>query len=143
MPAKVIYEKKFSKDPIAEELMRRKQADAFNDYQGKFSSFQEMLYDIEKHTTYIPIPCKLRKRNRFIEAAIALSDYYEIDLIIFQSKGQVLATYSFDICTGIKNLHKIMDMVDEFDFFPDINGHKICMTLNYYTHKIVHKHADP
>ena len=143
MTTKTIYEKTFPKDPILEELAQWRRADAFNDYQGQFSSFQEMLRDIENNTIYIPRPYKIRNRKRFIKAAIAFSDLYEIDLVIMQSKGHILATYSFDICTGIRDLCKVMHMADEFDFFPDMNGHKICMTLNYYTHNIIRKKYSP
>ena len=139
MMPNVIYEKHFPKDPVLEELSKRQYADEFNEQQAKYPSFSEMIADLERNTTYTPRPYRIRHRNRFIQAAIALSDFYEIDLCITQNTGMISATFYFDPCTAMHNLNNIMGIADEFEFLTSIHGHEICMTLNYYTHKIVRR----
>ena len=137
MFSQVIYEKQFPKDPVLEALLKQQAADEYNAQQSQYPSFRAMLADLERHTTYIPRPYRLKNRKRFINAAIALSDRYEIDISIMQSRGVISATFYFDPCAGIHNLNNIMGMADEFEFLTNIHGYEICMTLNYYTHKII------
>lgn len=137
MFSQVIYEKSFPKDPVLETLQKQEAADSFNEQQGKHPSFLAMMENLERNTTYIPRAYRLRNHKRFIDAAIALSEFYEIDLTIMQSNGLISATFYFDSCAAMHNLNKVMGMADEFEFLTNIHGHDICMTLNYYTHKII------
>ena len=138
MFSKIIYEKTFPKDPVLEALLKRPSDDFSNEKQAEFDSFLAMLKERARHTTYIPRPYRIKNRKRFINAAIALSDLYAIDLTITQCKGITMATFYFDACAAMVNLNNIMGMADEFDFMTNIHGHDICLTLNYYTHRIVH-----
>ena len=137
MFSKIIYEKTFPKDPILEALKQQESADLFNEEQAQYPSFLSMMLCRELQTTYIPRPYRIRNRKRFINAVIALSDFYEIDLTVMQSRGLISATFYFDICAGMHNLNNIMGMADEFEFLTNVREHDICMTLNYYTHKII------
>ena len=137
MFSKTVYEKTFPKDPALIALEKQRSADLFNRRQAQYPSFHLMLLDEELRTTYIPRPYKIRKRKRFIDAAIALSDHHQIDLTIVQSKGLVMATFYFDMDVHIQNLSKVMGMADEFTFLTNIRSHHICMTLHYYTHQII------
>ena len=138
MFSKIIYEKSFPPDPVLEALLKQQSADLYNEEQANFPSFQAMLEERERHTTYIRRPYRIRNRKRFINAAIVLSDFYEIDLTITQCKGIIMATFYFDACAAMANLNNIMGMADEFGFMTNIHGHDICLTLNYYTHRIFH-----
>ena len=137
MFSKLIYEKVYPKDPVLEAILKQQSADSFNDEQAQYPSFLSMMLCRELQTTYIPRPYRIRNRKRFIKAAIALSEFYKMDLTIMQSKGLITATFYFDIGAGMHNLNKVMGMADEFDFMTNIHGHDIGMSLNYYTHKIV------
>lgn len=137
MFAQIIYEKTFPKDPALEALQKQQAAVSFHEQQGKFPSFPDMMADLERKTTYIPRPYRIRRRKRFIHAAIALANFYGIDLTVTQSKGLISATFYFDACAGMQNLSNLMGMADEFEFLTNIHGCDICMTLNYYTHKII------
>lgn len=137
MFSKLIYEKVYSKNPVLEAVLKQQSANSFNEEQAQYPSFLSMMLCRELQTTYIPRPCRIKNRKHFINAAIALSEFYEIDLTITQFKGLICATFYFDACACMQNLHKVMGMADEFDFMTNIHGHDIGMSLNYYTHKIV------
>ena len=137
MFSKTIYQKTFPKDPFLEALEQQQAADDFNEEQANFPSFRQMMLFRELQTSYIRRPYRIRNQQKFIDAVIALSDFYKIDLTIQQFKGMVSATFYFDACAGMHNLNKVMGMADEFEFLTNIHGHEICMTLNYYTHTII------
>ena len=139
MCSTIIYERVFPKDPVLEELEQQRSADAFNAQQAQYPSFSDMMADVARNTAYIPRPYRIRCRKRFINAAIAFSDFYKIDLTVTQNPGMVSATFYFDPCAGIRDPNHIMGMADEFEFLTNIHGHEICMTLNYYTHKVTRR----
>ena len=64
MQNKLIYKKRFPKDPILETLEKQEQADAYNAFQGQFATLTEMLDHIEQATMYTPLPYKISCRKK-------------------------------------------------------------------------------
>ena len=132
---KTLYKKNFPLDPVLERIMKQKEADETNAFHAKFSSLTEMLDYLEQNTVYTPLPYKIRNRERFIRAAIELSEQYEIDVEILQFKGYIRADYSLKSGTFFRKLNTLMAMGDEFNFYARNDGISIDFSITYFTHR--------
>ena len=135
MLAKLLYTKRFLKEPIWEDPVQQQKAGATNDSQPPPHSLSEMIAALEEKTTYTPLPNRIKNREKFIQAAIELSEVYELDVDIVQQKGAVCATYLLDYVAAFRNINPLMTMGDEFFFSAHKNGLKISFSVTYYTHQ--------
>ena len=74
-----------------------------------------------KDVTFVPLPDRIKNSEKFIEMAIELSEYYEIDIIIKRYHDSINVNYYFD-GGSIRNINNLFGMADEFSYGKDVLG---------------------
>lgn len=130
----VIYQKKFPKweMPSDEELAESK---VDTDEPKERLTFEQIMEQIYKDVTYVPIPERAEEAKSFIRKAIEVSELYEMDVKIERQTTHISVTYYFDFGGGMKALTDIIGMADELAFFGRKDKeYDIVMSLDFYTH---------
>lgn len=91
------------------------------------------MAEIFKDVTFTPLPERIKNCELFIEKAIELSEYYEMDVVIKRYDDSVSVHYFFD-GGSIRNINQLLGMADEISLWKDVLGYNIELTLTYYTH---------
>ena len=99
-------------------------------------SAKEFFDNLEASITLVPLPEREEGAKRFIEAAMEISDLYELDIEIRQLDRCISVDLTFDIGAGLKGLNKIFAMADEFGFDTQNEGMSVIVTLEYCTHAV-------
>ena len=132
----VIYEKKFPKweMPSEEELSECK---VDTDKPKERLTFEQIMEQIYKDVTYVPMPERTEEAKAFIRKAIEVSELYEMDVKIERRTTHISVTYYFDFGGGMKALTDIIGMADDLAFFGrKDNEYDIVMSLDFYTHTV-------
>ena len=132
----VIYEKKFPKweIPSEEELAECK---VDTDKPKERLTFEQIMEQIYKDVTYVPMPERTEEAKAFIRKAIEVSELYEMDVKIERRTTHISVTYYFDFGGGMKALTDIIGMADDLAFFGrKDNEYDIVMSLDFYTHTV-------
>ena len=132
----VIYEKKFPKweMPSEEELSECK---VDTDKPKERLTFEQIMEQIYKDVTYVPMPERTEEAKAFLRKAIEVSELYEMDVKIERRTTHISVTYYFDFGGGMKALTDIIGMADDLAFFGrKDNEYDIVMSLDFYTHTV-------
>ena len=132
----VIYEKKFPKweMPSEEELAECK---VDTDKPKERLTFEQIMEQIYKDVTYVPMPERTEEAKAFLRKAIEVSELYEMDVKIERRTTHISVTYYFDFGGGMKALTDIIGMADDLAFFGrKDNEYDIVMSLDFYTHTV-------
>ena len=99
-------------------------------------SAQGFFAKLEESITLAPLPGREENAKQFIEAAMEISAFYELDIEIKRSFGCISVDLAFDTSSGLKGLNRFFGMADEFSFFTGIKGRDLIITMRYYTHAV-------
>lgn len=133
MSAEIIYEKKYPRIDMIEELMQI-DAETMDESVEPTPTFEEMIQKIQSNTTYVLMPERIKASEKFIQTAIEVSELYELDTKIERHFDRISVTYSFDCCGGLCYINRVFGMADQFSFFKDIYGRDITISLDFFTH---------
>ena len=138
MKKAVIFERKYPKldyDSIMNEYLGTDHSD-YDPSPG----FSEYIENIEKTTTLVLIPHRKTASQNFIEAAISISEDFEIDTVISTYDSYISVELSFDCCGNMAFLKPLFCAADDYSFFANINSHDITISLDFYTHAVIRNH---
>lgn len=120
---KVIYEKKFPKqDWLGETEQNCVDAEhcAFPDKPVTAASILEWK---ARNTVYILIPGRQKAVRQFISTAIRLFECVTVSLM-------------FEARPGMGYLKEVIRYADNINFFANVNGYEIIISLDCYTHAV-------
>ena len=100
-------------------------------------SFEEIMQKIQANTTYVLMPERIKASADFIQAAIEVSELYELDTKIERHFDHISVDYSFNCCGGLRDINRVIGMADQSSFFKDIFGWDITISLDFFTHAVV------
>lgn len=63
---------------------------------------------------------------------------YELDTRIERHTDHISVNYSFNCCGGMRHMNRIFGMADQFSFFKDVDGWDITISMDYFTHTVIH-----
>ena len=134
--AKIIYERTYPIQSYDEQIDIENGCGLFRNEtveEMKYEEIEEMLFrDIE----YVLLPEREQSAIRFIALAKELSEAYLLDIRIKKLKDHINAIYFFNSAGGMGFLKEIIVLADNIDFFTNINGYEIGLSLDYYTHAV-------
>ena len=133
---KVIYEKKFPKqDWLGETEQNCVDAEhcAFPDKPVTAASILEWK---ARNTVYILIPGLQKAVRQFISTAIRLSEENQIDIKIVRNFECVTVSLMFEARPGMGYLKEVIRYADNINFFANVNGYEIIISLDCYTHAV-------
>ena len=133
---KVIYEKKFPKqDWLGETEKNCVDAEhcAFPDKPVTAASILEWK---ARNTVYILIPGRQKAVRQFIRTAIRLSEENQIDIKIVRNFECVTVSLMFEARPGMGYLKEVIRYADNINFFANVNGYEIIISLDCYTHAV-------
>ena len=133
---KVIYEKKFPKqDWLGETEQNCVDAEhcAFPDKPVTAASILEWK---ARNTVYILIPGRQKAVRQFIRTAIRLSEENQIDIKIVRNFECVTVSLMFEARPGMGYLKEVIRYADNINFFANVNGYEIIISLDCYTHAV-------
>lgn len=133
---KVIYEKKFPKqDWLGETEQNCVDAEhcAFPDKPVTAASILEWK---ARNTVYILIPVRQKAVRQFIRTAIRLSEENQIDIKIVRNFECVTVSLMFEARPGMGYLKEVIRYADNINFFANVNGYEIIISLDCYTHAV-------
>jgi len=130
--SKVIYENKV---PPFDYEKAKEEAETIElppDYKRPFDTPEEMEEWAAKDLTFRPLPQRAKVAKQFVNKAIEISEQYEIETVIQEFIDHYSVSYYFDYCPFGRFLKGLILFADEIDIMSDVNGYKICLTLEYY-----------
>lgn len=133
---KIIYEKKFPKqDWLGETEQNCVDAEhcAFPDKPVTAASILEWK---ARNTVYILIPGRQKAVRQFISTAIRLSEENQIDIKIVRDFECVTVSLMFEARPGMGYLKEVIRYADNINFFANVNGYEIIISLDCYTHAV-------
>lgn len=133
---KVIYEKKFPKqDWLGDTEQNCVDAEncAFPDKPVTAASILEWK---ARNTVYILIPGRQKAVRQFISTAIRLSEENQIDIKIVRNFECVTVSLMFEARPGMGYLKEVIRYADNINFFANVNGYEIIISLDCYTHAV-------
>ena len=93
MSVEIIYEKKYPRiDPIEE--MKQIELEMADEPEEPTPSFEEIMQKIQANTTYVLMPERIKASEDFIQAAIEVSELYELDTKIERHFDHISVNYS-------------------------------------------------
>lgn len=103
MSVEIIYEKKYPRiDPMEE--MKQIELEMADEPEEPTPSFEEIMQKIQENTTYVLMPERIKASENFIQAAIEVSELYELDTKIERHFDHISVNYSFNCCGGLRYL---------------------------------------
>ena len=133
---KVIYEKKFPKQDCLGETEQNcvdVEHCAFPDKPVTAASILEWK---ARNTVYILIPGRQKAVRQFISTAIRLSEENQIDIKIVRNFECVTVSLMFEARPGMGYLKEVIRYADNINFFANVNGYEIIISLDCYTHAV-------
>ena len=99
-------------------------------------SAKEFFNNLEASITLAPLPEREEGAKRFIQSAMEISGFYELDIEIRRLDSCISVDLTFDIGAELKGLNKVFAMADKFGFNTKNEGMNVIVTLEYYTHAV-------
>ena len=92
MSVEIIYEKKYPRiDPMEE--MKQIELEMADEPEEPTPSFEEIMQKIQANTTYVLMPERIKASEDFIQAAIEVSELYELDTKIERHFDHISVNY--------------------------------------------------
>ena len=89
-----------------------------------------------RNTVYILIPGRQKAVRQFISTAIRLSEENQIDIKIVRNFECVTVSLMFEARPGMGYLKEVIRYADNINFFANMNGYEIIISLDCYTHAV-------
>lgn len=135
---KVIYEKKFPKqDWLGEaETEQNCMAAEHSAFLDKTVTVASILEWKARNTVYILIPRRQKVVRQFIRTAIRISEENRIDIKIMRNFECVTVSLMFEAQPAMSYLKEVIRYADNINFFANVNGYEIIISLDCYTHAV-------
>ncbi len=139
--SEIIYEKHYPHKSFEEEMKEleeyQKELESSPDYvPSPTPTFEEFYKELVENTTLVALPKRIEQADDFIQLAIRTGEAYEFDTKILQSDCNIMVYYFFDGGSELLMLMPIIKMADCISVEPNMNGFKIQLCLDYYTHAV-------
>ena len=85
---------------------------------------------------YILISGYQKAIRQFISTAIRLSEENQIDIKIVRNFECVTVSLMFEARPGMGYLKEVIRYADNINFFANVNGYEIIISLDCYTHAV-------
>lgn len=134
MVGKVLFQKQYPREDLNEssnEIDEKQIA-----FQKELPSSEGFIDHLLESITLEPLPQKEEGVERFIQSAIEISDFYELDIEIRQFSAHVRVNLSFDCGASLKGMSQVFAMADELSFATGIKGRDLTVSMDYYTHAV-------
>lgn len=131
---KVIYEKNYPREDPEEEMEKIK-SEALSD-SDVVPPFEEFLKEMYENRVYVLMPERTRTTKCFIQAALEISELYEMDTKITEHFDHISVDYSFAAAGGMRYLREVVKYADEISFFVNSKNYEITISLDFYTHRV-------
>lgn len=135
---KIIYEKKFPRqDWLGKAKVEQNCAVAEHSaFLNKPVTVASILEWKARNTVYFFIPGRRKAVRQFIRTAIRLSEENQIDIKIVRNFECVTVSLMFEARPGMGYLKEVTRYADDINFFANVNGYEIVMSLDCYTHAV-------
>ena len=133
LESKVLYEKSYPPFNWRKAKKEVKKLD-FQIEAPHFDTIEDFAEYAYKDMTFEPIPERQKAAKIFIDRAIEISEFYEMDIIIEERFDQVSVCFNFEFCPNGDFLKPLFLMADNFEIIPISKKHRISLLLTYYTH---------
>lgn len=139
--SEIIYEKHYPHLTFEEEMEEfrkyRKELESSPDYVPEpTKTFGEFYKEMVENTALVALPKRIEQADAFIQLAIRTGEAYEFDTKILQSDCNIMVYYFFDGGPDLLMLMPIIKMADCISVEPNMNGFKIQLSLDFYTHAV-------
>lgn len=134
----IIYEKRYPKESMENFI-------ALTDWlnrelsQKPVPSFDQFQKRLEEDYIYILIPHRQRIAKKFVWIAREISELYELDVKITKHVSHISVDYYFGATSCMRYLKDVIKFADDISFFANIEGYKIVLCLDCYTHAVYHR----
>lgn len=141
MDCKVIFQKTYPRIeafPNEEDLIQVVEQDIETipaDQESATSAHNFLKKEMEERVS-VMLPEHLEQQKHFIDTAIALSDYYQIDLIIMEKVDCITVKFSFDCSESVPRMKELFLLAEDITSTAGPNVLDIQIILEYYTHAI-------
>ncbi len=135
MKKEIIYKKNYEHKEIYEEISDLSLPDELT---LSAEDYLKLLEEVYNNTKYVLIPERTETGKEFIKTATKISQMYEIDTEIYRKDGCITIIYAFDALLGGNNIGQLFNMADKIFFFRGENNFNFTVTLDFYTHAVVH-----
>ena len=133
---KVIYEKKFPKQVWQGDKDQKCVEPEHCAFTYKPYKSTSILKWKARNTVYILIPGRQKAVRQFISTAIRLSEENQIDIKIVRNFECVTVSLMFEARPGMGYLKEVIRYADNINFFANVNGYEIIISLDWYTHAV-------
>lgn len=135
MNSEIIYEKKFPREDDLE-LLEYLKSHKDKPIPPPPITFDEFYSSIFESITLAPLPERQKSINAFIQAAVDVSEMYEVDITIKRYDSHINAIFTFEWGYYFSNLSTLFSMADRYCFFRNENLDEFIISLDYYTHAV-------
>lgn len=135
MDQKIIFRKTY---PRIEELLKEieTEEDALPEENEDLDSLANFLKQKTEERVYVLMPDRIERQESFINAAIALSEFYQIDLIVVESVDRITAEFTLECTESVPKIKTLIQMADDIIFTCGPRAGEMQIGLDYYTHAI-------
>lgn len=101
-------------------------------------NFADFMNDYYKDLTYILLPDRRAKAQRFILTAKRSCETYQVYTKITRHFSHISVELGFPSSGCMGFLKRLFVMADDITFFSDTKGYEILVILDCYTHAVYH-----
>lgn len=131
---RIIYQHEYSSIDTdeTEEEMEESASDnnhllPYEEFEKKFLKDRQLLLD----------NTRIYGKRDFIRAAIDLSEWYELDVLILEHESHISVELTFDYCVSMNLFKPLFLQADEITIMQGKQDHQITLSLDYYTHYVI------
>ena len=107
-----------------------------NTVHSRINLSRQLQFWNARNTVYILIPGRQKAVRQFISTAIRLSEENQIDIKIVRNFECVTVSLMFEARPGMGYLKEVIRYADNINFFANVNGYEIIISLDCYTHAV-------
>lgn len=100
------------------------------------SSLRELLKKDCEEKVFVLIPQRVEQQELFIDASIALSEAYQIDLLIMEHTDRISAAFTVAYAANLPRMKELVQIADDINFICGPGENEMQIILDYYTHSI-------
>ena len=131
---RIIYQHVYSPIDIEEIEEPLEESGSDNDHRLSYKELEEKYFN---NAQLLLDNTRIYGKQDFIKAAISLSEWYELDILILECKSHISVELTVDQCVSMKLFKSLFLLADELTIISSKNDGKIALYLDYYTHVVI------
>lgn len=100
------------------------------------SSLRELLKKDCEEKVYVLMPQRVEQQNLFVDASIALSEAYQVDLLSMEHTDRISAVFTIAYAANLPRMKELVQIADDIMFTCGPGENEMQIILDYYTHSI-------